>query len=481
MNHSNFDVKNIITPVNVPVLQRLLRQSNYDVDKTRFLIDGFSNGFHIAYEGPTERQDSANNILIKVGSKLDMWNKIMKEVQAKRYAGPYEKISFDYFVQSPIGLVPKANNQTRLIFHLSYNFKDSFKSVNHYTPAEICSVKYNNIDYAVKISFHCRKTFFNRSSQNIQNYRIIFYSKTDLKSAFRILLLKVCCFPWLILKAYHPATNQLFFFVEKALPFGSSISCSHFQRFSNALKHIFEYQSGRPLSCCNYIDDFIFVAPIRAVCNSMVRMFISICDDLGVPVELHKTEEANTTMTFLGLQLNGTSFIITVPEEKRRRAINWLQAMTTSKKATIKELERLAGLLNFLGRAVVPSRAFTRRMYSKFSKVTTEGKLRKHHHVRLDLEFKQDCQMWLTFLSSQRHGQEGIARPYVDLTSMLESSTILQFHSNATANPQLGYGVIYETFYHFQQWVENFVVSMQPSIKFLELYALSMGVFLWSD
>ena len=36
-----------------------------------------------------------------------LWNKVMKEVEAKRFAGPFEKIPFDNFIQSPIGLVPK--------------------------------------------------------------------------------------------------------------------------------------------------------------------------------------------------------------------------------------------------------------------------------------------------------------------------------------------------------------------------------------
>ena len=59
-----------------------------------------------------------------VGNETEMWNKIMKDVSAKRVAGPFDKIPFTNFIQSPIGLVPKAGNKTRLIFHLSFNFED---------------------------------------------------------------------------------------------------------------------------------------------------------------------------------------------------------------------------------------------------------------------------------------------------------------------------------------------------------------------
>ena len=78
----------------------------------------------------------------------------MKEVSLERYAGPYADIPYkDRFIQSPIGLVPKAENQTRLIFHLSYEFKQSGNpSVNACTPRDKCSVKYHDLDDAVKKS-----------------------------------------------------------------------------------------------------------------------------------------------------------------------------------------------------------------------------------------------------------------------------------------------------------------------------------------
>ena len=116
-----------------------------------FLEQSLINGFNIGYEGPQTRRSTAENIPFSVGDETILWNKLMKEVKAKRVAGPFEEIPFDNFIQSPIGLVPKDNDQTRLIFHLSYDCKrDGLKSVNAYTPAEKCSVKYKDLDFAVQ-------------------------------------------------------------------------------------------------------------------------------------------------------------------------------------------------------------------------------------------------------------------------------------------------------------------------------------------
>ena len=80
--------------------------------KSRFLVQGFKEGFDFCYDGPSNRRDRSKNISFTVGDKFQLWDKIMKEVSLNRYAGPYEQIPFDFFVQSPIGLVPKAGGQT---------------------------------------------------------------------------------------------------------------------------------------------------------------------------------------------------------------------------------------------------------------------------------------------------------------------------------------------------------------------------------
>ena len=152
MEFSDLDWMNIVTPINVPKLRKYLQLSQYDRQKSQHLIDGFSNGFSIGYQGPQDRRDQANNLPLRVGDETELWDKVMKEVKENRYAGPFENPPTEYFIQSPIGLVPKAGGKTRLIFHLSYDFEpnEKQKSVNYHTPTDICKVKYNDLDNAVK-------------------------------------------------------------------------------------------------------------------------------------------------------------------------------------------------------------------------------------------------------------------------------------------------------------------------------------------
>ena len=228
-------------------------ESKYDIEESKFLISGLHNGFDIGYEGDREITCEAKNIPFRagVGDKFELWSKMMKEVKLKRFTGPFKKkdIPFKHYIQSPVRLVPKGSDQTRLVFHLSFDF-DSVGSINANTPRDKCSVKYNDLDFAVRA---CLKLVAKKQgSENI----MLWFRKSDLKSAFRLLGIRPIDWPLLAMKVEHPITGEILFFFNKCLPFGASISCSHFQHFSNGLRHIFEFTIKTQGQVPNYLDDF---------------------------------------------------------------------------------------------------------------------------------------------------------------------------------------------------------------------------------
>ena len=130
----------------------------------------------------------------------------MKEVSLHRYAGPFEQIPFDRYIQSLIGLVPKAGGQTCLIFYLSYNFPESgYKSVNSYNPKERCCVKYKDLDHAVSNSLKILQCLQER-------FGLIWYGKSDLKSAFRVLPGDPDSYWMMVMMAKHPLTGKVLFY-----------------------------------------------------------------------------------------------------------------------------------------------------------------------------------------------------------------------------------------------------------------------------
>ena len=481
--YSYMDVTTVNTPVNIPMLNRLLHESEYDRDETRFLIQGFAEGFDIGYCGNKNRQNTSANLPLTVGNKEILWNKIMKEVKEKRVAGPFNTIPFSNYIQSPIGLVPKTGNQTRLIFHLSYNFSGTETSVNANTPAEWCTVQYHDLDYAVDSALRVLEQTWGRyepgSTQGYQGR--LFFGASDLRSAYRMLPLAPESWPLVIMKAVNPVTNMTQYLVEKHLPFGGSISCSHFQRFSNALKHLVEYSTGGRYRVTNYLDDFLFVAETRSRCNYLVREFLRICELIHFLVSMEKTEWASTQVVFLGILLDGESKTLAVPENKRQKAINLLSNFMDRKRATVHELQALCGYLNFLNRAIFAGRAFTRRMYAKYAVIVRNGqdaKLKKHHHVRLDKEFKFDCAVWKKFLTCP--DAIVLNRPMIDRHAFKTAKEI-RFYSDASAGENRGFGCILGKNWLFSQWEPGYICMYKPSINYLELYALCAGILTWEE
>ena len=455
---SNQDITNIFTPVNVKHLRDLLHQSGYNQSESRFLIEGFSKGFDLGYRGSTNIKQTSPNLKFTIGDETELWNKVMKEVKANRYAGPFTQIPYkDSFIQSPIGLVPKDNGtKTRLIFHLSYPRRrpeEDQISVNANTPESLTSVDYPDFDDAVRLC--------------IAHGHGCCAGKSDMSSAFRHFPINPKFWRYLIMKARNPKDRKYYFFVDKCMPFGASISCSHFQRFSNAISHIVEWATRT--KNINYLDDFFFVHLLKRLCDHQIDSFIKICNFICFPVSMEKTFFGSTRITFLGLMIDTLLQIICVPADKIQKGVKLINHILSKKRtARVDRIQELSGFLNFLCKCVVPGRAFNRRLYS----LTANPDLKKHHHVPLTSEVKADLRMWKEFL---RH-PTAYNRPFFDVDHDVTSKE-LDFYTDASST--LGCGGYYNQSWFIIEW-DEFVINKRPSINYLELYALTVGVISWS-
>ena len=106
----------------------------------------------------------------------------------------------------------------------------------------------------------------------------------------------------------------------------------------------------------------------------------------------------------------------------------------------------------------------------------TRRRLKPYHHVWSDKEFVSDCEMWKWFLS--KLDVQGMCRPFVDFTKGVSVKTS-SFHSDASKNPNLGFGAVYRHRWLFGKWNPDFIREEDPSIEFLELYALTVAMIQW--
>ena len=161
---------------------------------------------------------------------------------------------------------------------------------------------------------------------------------------------------------------------------------------------------------------------------------------------------------------------VAVPIEKITKAIDMINEALTrkSKKVTLKQLQQICGFLNFLGKCVIPGRAFTRRLYA----YTANDKLKPHHHIRINGEMRSDLEMWITFLQHP----SVYSRPFLDFSKTLVADEI-DMYSDASGT--IGFGAWCGNDWMYNLWDNKFIKKYKPSIEYLELFGVVAGVLTW--
>ena len=257
------------SPINVDEVKKALKNYPHQ-EVARDLIQGLEAGFKLKYSGPRLPMDIDSKEMN--GEKATIArDKILKEINLGRVAGPFSEPPFPTFRVSPISVIPKkSSSEFRLIHNLSFPINHS---VNDFIDKQYCSVKYSSIDDAVNMIHRLKKNTL--------------LAKCDVKSAFRLLRLSPGDFDLMGFKF----ENQYFF--DKCLPMGASISSALFESFSTALHWVVQQQSKND-NILHYLDDFLFGGEAQtSQCHDTLKCFQDSCKLLGGSVSRGKNGRAN--------------------------------------------------------------------------------------------------------------------------------------------------------------------------------------------
>ena len=214
------------------------------------------------------------------------------------------------------------------------------------------------------------------------------------------------------MKGRCPLDKCWYYFVDKCMPFGSAISCAHFQMFSDAIAFIMLKKTGKEV--VNYLDDFLFIALLHWLCDRNLQAFLDLCDKIGFPISMEKTQWSNTVIIFLGMLIDTVWQMVSIPRDKVLNATTLIEQMLSAKKCkvTVAQVQKLCGTLNFLSRANRSWSSIYDENVRQFIRNEAE-RLKPHHHVRLTQDMILDLRTWLLFLESP----QAYSRPFIDFTS----------------------------------------------------------------
>lgn len=412
-----------------------------DEQEAKLLMSGFRHGFRIQYQGKRVAREANNHGSARRRPEI-VEQKLMQEVQLGRVAGPFTNKPLQNLIVSPIGLVEKnIPGEFRLIFDLSFPQADS---INGGIPAEAVSVAYTSFDAVT-----------NMVRRLGTGTHLI---KVDIKAAFRLLPLHPDDFSLMGMK--HKDT----YFVDKALPFGCSISCALFEKFSTFLEWCAKSASGST-NLIHYLDDFCGGEKSEEEAAQLLSAILEVFSCLGVPVAPEKVEGPSTCLKFLGLVVDTIAMEVRIPDDKvtslRQQIRSWLEGR---KKVTLKELQSLIGKLNFACRAVVPGRAFCRRLIDAMRHAS-----KPHHRIRITTSMKEDLQIWDQFL----HDFNGRS---IMLKGLWVDNDGLDLYTDAAGS--IGFGAYFQGHWSCGVWPAHWQ-QQGPDITFKELFPIVLALHLW--
>ncbi|VDI71189.1 Hypothetical predicted protein [Mytilus galloprovincialis] len=251
--------------------------------------------------------------------------------------GNYEFAKSTPKIISPLGIIPKSDGGVRIIHDCS---RPLGSAVNDFA-GDVEKQKFQSVDDAAKlVTKNC------------------FMAKVDLKSAYRSVSISSHSQQVTGLRWTFP-DGQTHTFIDKKLPFGSKLAPGIFHRLSQAIRRM---MSRRGFTIIAYLDDFFICEKTKQRCAHALRILIYLLRKLGFSISWSKVVDPCQKLVFLGVEIDSTTLELRLPIKKLDELRRELASFQQRKHVSKKQLQSLAGKLNWASSVVHGGRVFLRRI-----------------------------------------------------------------------------------------------------------------------
>ena len=295
-----------------------------------FLIKGIKEGFSLideTIEIENIQNVEENNYKSAVSSENK--SKVEKQLINEILEGNYRFVNEKPKIVSALGSVPKPQSDDIRIIHDCS--RPVGASLNTY--ASLDKEKYQSVDEAVKLSKpNC------------------YYAKIDLKSAYRSVTIHPSNFDLTGIKWVFEGEQDPRYLVDTKLPFGARKSPAIFHRLTQSVRRM---MAGKGFnSVIVYLDDFLVIGDTKAECQLAFNTLLKLLRRLGFYINWKKVVDPTQSIIFLGICLNSVDCQIELPPDKCADLMSDIKCFLGKKRASKKQLQSLAGKLNWACQAI---------------------------------------------------------------------------------------------------------------------------------
>ena len=359
----------VATPLRKEAWEKALA-GHPDPEWVKALLDGIGQGFRIGMqETPQCRPSPSNSPSAREHSGV-IHQYVQDQLKKGYMAGPFPPSNCTNIITSSLAVIPKkAAGKWRVIVDMS---SPHGASVNDNLRRNLTHVAFSSVDDAAHLMHHLGPNTL--------------LAKLDIKEAYRLI-------------PVHP-NDRIFqgicwqdsIFVDCQLPFGLAFAPAIFSALSEALEWILRQRGVRAV--IHYMDDFLLMgAPGTTECSHALATTIATCKELGVPLADDKTEGPITELSFLGIQLNSTRMLTSLPLDKLSSLRMMVKDLAGGRVVRNKQaLESLVGHLVHAATVFPLGKAFLNALFA------TKAAIKPGRVGRLNLAARSELAWWDSLL-----------------------------------------------------------------------------------
>lgn len=371
---------------------------------------------------------------------------VEKQIEKELANGRYVITEDQPIIVSALGALPKSSGGIRLIHDAS---RPTDNALNDFCPKE--EVKYQTLQMATDMmkphSYLC---------------------KVDLQEAYRSVKIHKTNYRYTGL-AWNFSDSRRFgeggygrsrptFMYDSRLCFGSRRAPHIFNELTKAVARMMNAR-GFP-GIVVFLDDFLIIEHSKERCELAMTTLLRLLRKLGFSINYSKLVPPCKNLVFLGVEIDTVKMSLQLPQEKLSALKTELQYVVSRNKVTKRELQKLAGRLNWATQCIYGGAFHLRRIHDKIAVLKQPW-----HRSRVNADMRADIDWWLSYLET-----------FNGSTKILDPRPLTPMFTDAC--PIAAGAVFGSQAIHFP-W-SNWPDALGLHINFLETLAVELALTRWA-
>ena len=249
------------------------------------------------------------------------------------------------------------------------------------------------------------------------------------------------------------------YLIDTAFPFGSRLAPGHFNRITQAVRRMMTRLGHTKLIA--YLDDFLIVGDTQIECLEALNTLIFLLRDLGFSIAWDKVAGPSQSIVFLGVQIDSVKACLELPPDKLIAFHGLVKDTLLQRRLSLKQLQVLAGKLNWAAAVVRGGRVYLRRVLDMMRPMHAF-----RHKALISDDMREDLLWWDNFLTV-----------FNGKSWFHPTSRWVNVYTDASGR---GGGMVWGQDWAFVDWDVDFPEAAESHINVKETLAIGLAVRKWA-